>query len=209
MTRAAATLAFLLLAAGCGSGFPMLRSPTPGRDAADWGPVRDQASRQATLYDGFVHRASASATWLNPEVREAAARRQAEWQGKGAAEIAQLEVQGRADAALGEEFLVAIYTAERRANDLDARGSIWHLELDDGETRVPASEVTALRSDATVRQLYPYVGPFDQLYRVRFRWTGSPLAGRTVVLRIGSSLGALVLDFGPAGQRPGAPQLAP
>jgi hypothetical protein len=209
MTRAAAAVALLLLAAGCGSGIPFVRAPSPGRDAADWGPLRDQASRRATLYDRFDHRASASATWLTPQVRAAAERRQAEWQGKGAAELEQAEVRARAEAARGEEFLVAIYTAERRANDLDAPGSIWRLELDDGETRLPASEITALRSDATLRQLYPYLGPFDQLYRVRFSRTGAPLAGRPVVLRIGSSLGALVLDFGPAGQRTTAPLLAP
>jgi hypothetical protein len=208
MTRAWAAVA-LLLAAGCGGGFPLRRAPTPERDAADWGPLRDAASRRATLYDGFVHRASASATWLSPPVREAAARRQAEWQGKGPAETEQALARARADAARGEEFVVAIYTAERRANDLDAPRSIWHLELDDGQARVPAAEITAIAADATVRQLFPYVGPFDLVYGVRVPWTGAPLQGRPFTLRISSSLGALVLDFGPDGQPAVAPRQAP
>jgi hypothetical protein len=208
MTRALAVVV-LLLAAGCGTSTPYQRAPVPGRDAGDWGQLRDDASRRATLYDGFDHRGNASATWRSPQVREAEVRRQAEWQGKGAAETEQAVAQGRAEAARGEEFMVAVYTADRRANDLDAPRSVWHLELDDGATRVPASEITAVNADATIRQLFTYVGPFDVVYRVRFKWTGAPLAGRPFTLRISGSLGALVLDFGPDGQRTMPPRLAP
>jgi hypothetical protein len=208
MTRAAA-VTLLLLAAGCGLVNPFQRAPTPGADDGDWGRLRDQASRQATLYDGFDHRASAAATWLSTPVREAAARRQAEWQGSNAAQVEQAVARARAEAARGEEFMLAVYTAERRANDLDAPRSIWHIELDDGETRVPAAEVTAVPADANVRQLFPYVGPFDLVYAVRFAWTGAPLQGRPFSLRISGSLGALPLDFGPAGQRAVAPRATP
>ena len=74
---------------------------------------------------------------------------------------------------------------------------------------MPASEVVALTTDATIRQLFPYVDPFDVVYRVRFKWTGAPLEGRPFTLRISGGLGAVVLDFGPGGERPGAPRLAP
>jgi hypothetical protein len=207
MTRALAAL--LLLAAGCAAGVPFHRAPAPGPDAAPWGPLRDEASRRVSLYDGFIHRANASATWFSPPVREAAARRQAEWQGKNPAEVEAAVVDGRTQAEQGEEFLVAVYTAERRANDLDASRSIWHLELDDGTTRVPSSEVTGVSPDATLRQLFPYIDPFDQVYRVRFKWTGAPLQGRPFTLRIAGAVGALVLDFGPDGQRPRPLRLAP
>jgi hypothetical protein len=207
MTRALAILG--LLAAGCGAAVPFHRAPVPGPDEGDWGPLRDEASRRVSLYDGFVHRADASATWLSAPVREAGARRLAEWQGKNPAEVEQAVVQGRADATRGEEFLVAVYTADRKANDLDTARSIWHLELDDGTTRVPASEVTAVSADATLRQLYPYVGPFDLVYRARFRWTGAALPGRPFTVRIAGGLGALVLDFGPGGERTRSPRQAP
>ncbi len=209
MTRLMTGAAVLLFLAGCASGPPLLRAPVPGPDAGDWGQVRDQASRHTRLYDGLVHRANASATWYSPRVRETGLRRLSEWQGKNAAETEQALARGRADAALGEEFLVAFYSAERRSNDLDARRSVWHLELDDGEARVPASEVVALITDATIRQLFPYVEPFDVVYRVRFKWTGAPLEGRPFTLRISGGLGAVVLDFGPGGERPRAPRLAP
>jgi hypothetical protein len=209
MIRLAAAAALALLAGGCASGVPLQRNPDPGTDTGDWGRLRDDASRRAELYDGFVHRANASATWLSPVVREAGVRRQAEWEARNQAETERAVAKGKADGARGEEFVVALYTADRRANDLDAPRSVWHLELDDGQTRVPAAEITPYHTDATVRQLFPYVGPFDVVYRVRFAWTGAPLQGRPFRLLIGSGLGALVLDFGPAGQRTVPPRLPP
>ncbi len=200
MRRATTALA-VALAAGCAANVPFHRAPVPAGDAADWGPLREAASRRASLYDGFVHRANASATWLSPEVREAGVRRLAEWQAKNQAELEQALADARAEALLGEEFVVALYTVDPRANDLDVPRSVWHLELDDGTTRVPAATITAFYPNATVKQLYPYVGPFDLTYRVRFKWTGAPLQGRPFKLRIASSLGELVLDYAPEGQR--------
>jgi hypothetical protein len=209
MTHAATISTLALLLAGCASGVPMRRAPVPAPEAGEWGLLRDAASRRASLYDGFVHRANASATWFSPKVREAGVRRQTEWEGKNQAETEEAVAIGRADALLGEEFLVSFYTAERRANDLDAPRSIWHLELDDGETRVPASEIVGFSTDATIRQLFPYVDPFEVVYRVRFKWTGASLEGRPFKLRIAGGLGALELDFGPEGERTYAPRIAP
>jgi hypothetical protein len=208
MTRAAAAV-LLLVSFGCASGVPTRRAPSPRPNSGEWAELRDEASRRAALYDGFVHRANASATWFSPKVREAGVRRQGEWEGKNEAEIEQAVAVGRTDAALGEEFLISLYTADRRGNDLDAPRSIWHLELDDGQTRVPASEIVGFTTDATIRSLFPYVDPFESVYRVRFRWTGAPLEGRPFKLRIAGGLGALVLDFGPDGERPFTPRLAP
>jgi len=209
VTRPLALAVVLLLAAGCASGVPFNRAPTPAPNAGDWGKARDDASRRGNLYDGFVHRANASATWFSPVVRELGARRLAEWQGKNVEETEQLVAKAKADAALGEEFVVSFFSAERRTNDLDAPHSVWHLELDDGETRVPAYQVVAVPTDATIRQLFSYVDPFEVVYRVRFRWTGPSLVGRPFTLRISGGLGAVVLDFGPDGERPFSPRLAP
>jgi hypothetical protein len=209
MTRAATISTLVLLVAGCASGVPTRRAPVPSPESGDWGLLRDASSRRVSLYDGFVHRANASATWFSPRVREAGVRRQAEWERKNQAEIEEAVVTARADALLGEEFLVSFYTAEKRANDLDASRSIWHLELDDGETRVPAFEIIGFPTDATIRQLFPYVDPFEVVYRVRFRWTGAPLDGRPFKLLISGGLGSLVLDFGPEGERTFRPRIAP
>jgi hypothetical protein len=207
--RSIALAVALLLATACTASQRLTRAPSPGPNSGEWATLRDAASRRASLYDGLVHRADASATWFSPQVREVGLRRLSDWQGKSAAETELAVAKGQADALLGEEFVIAFYSAERRTNDLDAARSVWHLELDDGETRVPASEVEALTTDATIRQLLQYVGPFDVVYRVRFKWTGRPLEGRSFTLRIGGGLGAVLLDFGPDGDRPSAPRQAP
>jgi hypothetical protein len=209
MTRATAVAVLAFLAAGCGSASPYRRAPSPGRDAGEWGQLRDDASRRASLYDGLVHRATASATWLSLPVREAATRRLAAWQGWTEAEVDKALAVDRAEATKGEEFVVAFFTADRRANDLDGSPSIWHVEIDDGQLVVPASSQHAMTVDATVVQLFTYVGAFDVVYRVRVPWSGTPLAGRPFKLRLGSALGKLDLDFGPGGEPAIRPQQAP
>ncbi len=210
MTRAGAMVVVVaVLAAGCGLNTQLRRAPAQGPEAGDWSRLRDAASRRATLYDGLVHRANASATWFSPPVRESSLRLLAEWQAKGEAETEQAVALGRAEDARGEEFVVALYTADRRVNDLDSKKSVWHVELDDGQVRVPASEITAIGSDANLRQLLPYLDPFDLVYRVRVAWTGAPLQGRPFKLRISGGVGALVLDFGPDGSQPFPSRMAP
>jgi hypothetical protein len=201
--------AAMLLLAGCPSAVLTQRAPVPGADDEAWGKVRDAASRRADLYDGFVHRATASATWLSPPVREAAVRRLAEWQGLGPAETEKALEASRQQVALGEEFMLAFYSADRRANFLDAKETVWHIELVAGDVRAPAIEVRELTSDATIKQLYPYVSPFDVVYRVRVKWSGPPLEGRPFALSVASGYGAVVLDFGPDGERPTRPRQAP
>jgi hypothetical protein len=216
VTGRALLLAALALA-GCGAVQGMQsrlppRSPQPSPEVGDLAEVRDAATRQDQLYDGFVHRATAVATWLSPAVREATARLQAGWQGWSEAELAARLEAGRAEAsgaAGAEVFVVSLYTAERRDNDLDAKKSVWRIELDDGTTKALASRVTVEDVDATLLQLFPYVGPFDIVYRVVIPWTGAPLPGRPFTLRISGAVGRLTLDFGPGGKRAERPHQAP
>jgi len=213
VTRRACALALLALA-GCGaiqgvkSRLPP-RRPDPGPDAGAWADLRDAATRQERLYDGFVHRATATATWLSPPVREAATRRLAEWQGWAEVDLEKALAADRAEAAQGEEFLLAFYTASPRDNDLDARPSVWRLRLDDGSTQAPASSVAGVTDDATIRQLFPFVGPFDQLYRVRIPWPGAPLEGRPFQLEIAGALGRLTLRYNVPAPEVERPHVAP
>jgi hypothetical protein len=178
------------------------REPQQGPASAEFGAVREAASRRDSLYDGLVHRADLSGTWLSPVVREAATRQLAEWQGWSEAELVKARAADRAAAEKGEEFVLALYTANRKHNDLDGKPSIWHIEVDDGVVRAEASSVEVITADATIRQLFPYVGTFDEVYRVLVPWKGAPLPGRPFVLRVGSALGKLELDFGPKGLLP-------
>jgi hypothetical protein len=185
------------------------REPATGPATTAFEEVRQASSRRDSLYDGLDHRADLSGTWLSSEVRLSASRQLAEWQGWSEAELQKAQAADLASGEKGEEFVLAVYTAERKHNDLDAKPSIWHIELDDGTQRAAAASVETVTADATVLQLFPYVGPFDQVYRVFVPWKGRPLTGRPFLLRVASALGALELDFGPKGERPRRPHGAP
>lgn len=200
---AAAALAVVL--AGCGALNTLLaRSPTPGLREGEWAAVRGDATRRGSVYDGVEHRATVTATHLGLPQREARARRLAEWLGWTPEELeARLAVE-RAEAAAGEEFLLAFYTAETKANDLDARSSIWRVALEVDEGELIASRIEAIDSDATVTGLFPYIGVFDTIYRVRFPpVAGGPIAGRMFALELSSALGRIDLGFGGGAALPG------
>jgi len=83
--------------------------------------------------------------------------------------------------------------------------SVWRIEVSDGADRADASSARVAAADATMKQLFPYLGPFDLVYRVRVPWQGASLEGRPFQLRIAGALGRLTLRFGepaPEAERP-------
>jgi hypothetical protein len=210
--RIAPVLAVLLGALGSSAClFIPPRQPRPTAEAGEWAEVRQEATRARKLYDGLVHRATAIATHLTPKVREARASRLADWLAWTPAELDQRLAQERAEAAQGEEFVLAFYTADLRANDLDAPRSIWRVAVVVDGLNVLASRAEAIPLDATLKALYPLVGPFDTVYRVRFPPAPEgPLTGRAFLLRLSSALGTVDLDFGaPPGLPPGLDSVPP
>jgi hypothetical protein len=202
----AVPLALVVALAGC---VARSSAPVPGVSEGEWAAVRRDATRRAKLYDGLIHRATATATHLGAPEREARARRLGAWLGWTPEELDRRLAQERAEAETGEEFLVAFYTSDSKANDLDAPASIWRIAVEADEGDLVASRVQALDADATVRGLFPYVSLYDTVYRVVFpRAPDGPLEGRTFVLEFSSALGRLDLYFGaPLGtERPEAPE---
>lgn len=172
------------------------KSPVPLAREGEWAAVRDAATRRAVLYDGLKHRATATATHLSLPVREARARRLAEWLGWTPQELDDRLAAERVEATAGEEFLLAFYAADSKSNDLDAPRSVWRVALKVGETDLLAQRVTSIDSDATTAGLFPYVGPFDVVYRVFLPRSPEPLEGSSFVLQLTSALGKLDLDYG-------------
>jgi hypothetical protein len=204
MTRTLRLAAALGLAAAFLAGCPFHpRSPQPRPSEGEWGMARDAATRRALLYDGLNHRATATGTYLSPAVREARARRMAEWFGWTPQELEQRLAQERSEADAAEEFLLALFTAGTRENDLDAPRSIWRIALKVGTEDLLALRATAVGADATTAMLFPYVGSFDVVYRITLPHSPSgAIADRAFVLELASALGKLELDYGAPSPQP-------
>jgi hypothetical protein len=184
------------------------RAPMPRPREGEWSQERNRETRRAILYDGLQHRATATATYLSPEVRVARARRLAEWLDWTPKELEDRLAQERAEAAAGEELVLAFFTAQPRENDLDAPRSIWRVALKVGSEDLLPTRVTSVQADATLAELFPYVGPFDVVYRVSLPHSPSgPIVDRPFIVQLASALGKIELDFGapPEPKPPDAP----
>lgn len=194
MTRRSLLAAALAALAGCSI---HAKSPLPPTREGEWALARDAATRRTVLYDRLTHRATATATHLSLAVREARARRLAEWLGWTPQELERRLAAEREEAAAGEEFLLSFYTSDSRANDLDAPESVWRVALKVGGTDLLARRVTSIDPDVTTAGLFPYVGPFDVVYRVFLpRPAGGAIDGTPFVLQLASTLGKVDLDYG-------------
>jgi hypothetical protein len=190
-------LVLTILATACGYVGPATR---PSTNEGAWAEARDRATRNAKLYDVLDDVAFATATYQSPAVRAARVDRMAEWKGSLPAERKAALDRENAEAAEGEEFLLAFFTDDRRANDLATDRGTWRVALlvNGDEPALPV-KVSPVKKDPTLQTLYPWITEFDTMYRVRFpRFPGSkPLAELPFTLRIAGALGALDLDFGP------------
>ena len=192
--RAAAAVAALAALGACSL---VPRAPKPQTTEGEWASKRDAATRRAFLYNAFDHQATATATFLSLEVREARARRLGEWLGWTPAELQARLDQERREAAEGEELFLSFYTSEPKNNDLDAPRSIWRVAVRVDDVDVVARRVTGADRNDNAIGLFPYIGPFDVAYRVLLPAApGGPLTGRPFVVEIASAVGRLTLDYG-------------
>jgi hypothetical protein len=175
-------------------------APDPSTTQGAWAQVRDGATRTAKLYDVLDDVAFATATWQSEAVRVARVERLAEWKGMLPAEKEALLAKERTEAAEGEDFLLAFFTDDRRANDLATDRGTWRVSLVvNGTEQALAAKVSLVKRDPTIQVLYPYVTDFDTLYRIRFpKLPGpTPLSAQPFQLRIAGALGALRMSWEP------------
>lgn len=171
--------------------------PRPEATEGAWAKERDHFLASAKLYDGLSMRAFASAVYQGPRVREERVARLAEWASMTVVERDKLLAAERQEGERHDDFLLSIFTADRSENDLDTARSIWRVALVlEGEGELLPEKVEAVRTDATLRALYPMIGDYDVAYRVRFdRRPGPPLAGRVFTLRLAGARGRLEFPF--------------
>ena len=191
---------FLLLALLLPSCQYLTSTPDPSTKEGAWAEARDAATRTAKLYDVLNDVAFATATFQSPAVRTARVERLAQWKGMLPAEKESLLARERTESAEGEDFLLAFFTDDRRANDLATDRGTWRVTLvvDGSEQALPA-KVTLVKRDPTLQALYPYITDFETVYRVRFPKypKAIPLAELPFQLRIAGALGTLDLAYAP------------
>ena len=194
MTRHAFAIALVL--AGCAQ-IPFTQpQPTPPADEGTWAVVRDRATRGGKLYDGLGANAFVRAVYLASDVREARVTRLGLWTAMTAEERARLLGAEEEEAAQYDDFVVSLFTPTPADNDLDAPKSIWRVALVvPGEGEALPVRVFQIKADSALRALYPSIGDFDVVYRVRFaRWQPA-LGGRPFTLRFGGARGLLDLNY--------------
>lgn len=209
MTRraAAAAAAALFLLAGCSL---VAKTPRARQPDEEWARERDLHTRQYALYDGFVHRASATAMYLAPSVREARARQLGKWLAWTPEELDKQLALERADGEKYDEFVVSFFSADFSSNDLDAPKSVWRMAVELPGAAVLPLQVRSVDRDATILALYPWVGRFDTVYVLRFPRTKDPgLETRPFKLMLASGLGQMPFDFGAPPGRLHRPDQAP
>jgi hypothetical protein len=195
--RTGAAIAVALAALGCAT--PMLeRQPEPSAADKRWAEERGRFTRSKKMYDLFDDQAFATATWQAAPVREARALQLAAWKEMTPAERDTLLAAERAEGERCEDFFLAFYTSDRRANDLSSPRSTWRIVLAvPGEGEMLPERVETVTIDPTLQALYPYLGTFDLAYRIRFpRWKGDrPLAEVPFELVIAGALGKIELPW--------------
>ncbi|MGA8891217.1 MAG: hypothetical protein WB493_06590 [Anaeromyxobacteraceae bacterium] len=190
-------LPFALAFAACTYVSP---ASVPSTREGAWAEERDRATRSAKLYDVLDDVAFVTATHQSAAVRAARLERLAEWKGMLPAEKEAMAAKDRAELAEGEEFLVAFFTDDRKANDLATDRGTWRVSLAvDGRDETLPVKVSMVKKDPTLSILYPYVTEFDTLYRVRFpRWPGkAPIEDLGFQVRIAGALGRLTMEWAP------------
>jgi len=180
--------------AGCSY---LARSPEPPSSEGTWATERDRYTRESKVYNVLADVVFASATYQAESVRAARVNRLADWKGMSQGERDALLAKELAEAADFDDFFIAFYTDDRRANDLDRDPGTWRVSLLAAGREVAPAKVELVQPNPTVQILYPYVDPFHRLYRIRFpRAKGAaPLPTSPFELRIAGAPGRVAMEW--------------
>ena len=106
--------------------------------------------------------------YKSPEFRESAARTYAKYYRLTEAELDALLQRERLEAEKGEEFIVVLYTYDRKWNDLEKEDSIWRIRAEVGSQAHEPMSIQKVKPTPIERFMYPYMRPWTTMYSVRF-----------------------------------------
>jgi hypothetical protein len=172
------------LLASCATTIPQTGGVTlpPSTSPAAWDVELKEATRRVEPYDWFMRQADLRATLITPRLRKAFLDEREHFHGRFADET-QRELIGLGTADEGvdakktlskpeseEQVLVfvAMYAADQKNRDLSASYTIWDTALVRGDKRVKPVSIENVRASPAVREVFPYIDRFDDLYLFRF-----------------------------------------
>lgn len=183
MKRVSLALA-LITAASCATPYaasgPVEMSPTA--PSSTWDLEVAAATRRVEPYDWLMRQADLRATLVTPRLRKAFLDERSQFHGRFADQTQQeLIGLGSADEGVdaektlaqpgGEEevlVFVAMYVADQKNRDLSASYTIWDTALSRGGQKVKPTRVENVRASPAVKEVFPYIDRFDDLYLFRF-----------------------------------------
>jgi hypothetical protein len=192
-----------LMLAGCSGPRPAtLFGPQRHLTSGDYEDVLATWTRSSRVYRNFETKMFVTATFHSPEFRRAFAIAFPEIFGHGGAVTRRELVDLTGDVEQFHNFFMAVYTPDDQWNDLAQPDSIWRVNLiGSDEVAVDPDKIIMVKLDANLREVYPYIGHFDQGYLVRFPLTDAMhrlvLDSRSTgaVLRIASALGVAEMQW--------------
>jgi hypothetical protein len=102
------------------------------------------------------------------EFREALARRYAKAYRLTDQELSARLLEEKEEARLGPEFMVILYTYDRKWNDLDKEDTIWRIRLAAGNESFEPVRITKLKPTPLDQTFYPFMETWTHAYLVLF-----------------------------------------
>jgi hypothetical protein len=166
----AVILFVLAIGAGCSS-FRAVSQDTNNSSQVLYGEALKTWTVQAQVYHGFDPILLATGTFHSSAFRRAFVNKFVQDYHLDSEIKKKMLADEQAMSERNLEFILAVYTPNPENIRLDSKDSIWQIYIEKEDLgRFFPFEVRNLRKQRTrLEQLYPYITPWNQIYRVRFR----------------------------------------
>lgn len=166
----ALALCMVVPAGGCATSDLLLDDRSVAAESEGYTATLRRWTKHHKVYRHFEALIFTTATYLSPEFRQALVNRRTRLLGLPGSEARRVELEHRERSRRYHEFVVSVYTAERRWNDLDAEPSMWRVSLanDRGQEVSPSEVIRQDLRSGDLQAYFPYITVFQQAYLVRF-----------------------------------------
>jgi len=193
-------LAIILLALALGSGcssFRNVSSDTNDSSQVLYEEALKTWTAQAQIHRGFDTILIATGTFQSSAFRRAFVNKYSQDYHLDSEIKKKMLADEQAMSERNVEFILAVYSPDPENIRLDSRDSIWEIYIEKEDLgRFPPIEIRSLRRQRNrLEQLYPYITPWNKIYRIRFRIPEPMTAKGELHLVMTGVLGEAILRF--------------